>query len=174
MGQGDGQVHCHGWSAVDTTWSGHDSSANTIVCNVEDSSFSCTQPVGNLTWSGSGTVKAFFPEVCQQDIPPVLHTKAINLACCADLEGPDYVVDAPSVSIAGGTVTLNLEVCPWRRPELAPTGRRSAGSIGIPDAHATIVVRLIPLLPRIRAVTAAQVAIDLCAAPLARPSRRTG
>jgi hypothetical protein len=108
---GMAESDCHGWSAVDTSGSGHDNSASAIACN-EDGSFSFTQYAGNLTCSGSGTVKTFYPEVCQQDIPPVLHTKATNLACCTDLAHPDCVVGAPSVSIPGGAVTLNGQACP--------------------------------------------------------------
>ena len=117
---GGGNVHswpigmaatdCHGWTAVDTSGKAHHNSANAIGCDA-DGAFSFTQYAGNLDCSGSGTLKTFFAGVCQQDIPPVLHTKATNLACCSDMEHPDCVVGMPSVSVPGGLVSLNGNAC---------------------------------------------------------------
>jgi hypothetical protein len=101
---------CHGWRAVDTSGQPHDNSASAIGCG-EDGSFTFTQFAGNLDCSGSGVVKTYTPEACEQDIPPVLYTKAINLACCEDLDHPDCITGLPSVTIPGGQVSLDGALC---------------------------------------------------------------
>ena len=117
---GGGNVHkwpigmattaCHGWRAVDTSGQPHDNSANAIGCG-EDGSFSFTQYAGNLDCSGSGVVKTYTADACEQDTPPVLYTKAINLACCESLDHPDCVTGLPSVSIPGGQIFLDGTPC---------------------------------------------------------------
>jgi hypothetical protein len=101
---------CHGWKAVDTSGNEHNNSANAIGCNA-DGSFTFTQFAGNLDCSGTGVVKTFVADQCEQDIPPVLYTKAVNLTCCTDPEHPDCQVGIPTVSIPGGTVYLNGTLC---------------------------------------------------------------
>jgi len=117
---GGGNVHrwpigmagaaCHGWRAMDNAGEPHDNSANAIGCG-EDGSFTFTQFAGNLDCSGSGVVKTYTSDACEQDIPPVLYTKAINLACCESLDHPDCVTGLPSVSIPGGQVFLDGALC---------------------------------------------------------------
>ena len=98
---------CHAWKAADGS---HNNSANAIGCN-EDGSFTFTQFAGNLDCSGTGVVKTFYADQCEQDIPPVLYTKGLNLTCCTDPEHPDCQVGIPTVSIPGGTVYLNGSLC---------------------------------------------------------------
>jgi hypothetical protein len=107
---GMGPNDCHGWSAVDPSGREHDNSANAIGCN-SDGSFTFTQFAGNLSCEGTGTVKTFSPDVCQQDIPPVLYTNAVNLACCEGIDHPDCITGSPSVSVPGGAVFLNGVIC---------------------------------------------------------------
>ncbi|MGB0592003.1 MAG: hypothetical protein ACPGU1_20165 [Myxococcota bacterium] len=101
---------CHGWRAMDNSGEEHDNSANAIGCG-EDGSFTFTQFAGNLDCSGSGVVKTYTADACEQDTPPVLYTKAINLACCESLTHPDCVTGLPSVSIPGGQVFLDGDLC---------------------------------------------------------------
>ena len=101
---------CHGWSAVAPNGEAHENSANGIGCK-PDGSFTFTQYAGNLVCSGTGTVKTYVAGVCQQDIPPTLYTRAINLTCCTEPEHPDCVEGLPSVTVPGGQVWLNGQSC---------------------------------------------------------------
>jgi hypothetical protein len=101
---------CHAWAAADTSGDAHNNSAADIQCN-PDGSFSFTQYAGNLDCSGTGVTKTFFPDVCEQDIPPTLYTMAIDLSCCDDPQGADCLVDIPSVTVPGGQVYLNGDLC---------------------------------------------------------------
>jgi hypothetical protein len=101
---------CHGWRAVDTSGQQHDNSANAIGCG-DDGSFTFTQFAGNLDCSGTGVVKTFTADACEQDTPPVLYTKAINLTCCEDLAHPDCATGTPSVTIPGGQTFLDSVLC---------------------------------------------------------------
>jgi len=117
---GGGNVHqwpigmaaddCHGWSAMDSRGGQHHNSANGIGCE-PDGVFRFTQFAGNLDCSGTGTLKVFSPGQCQQDIPPVLYTEAVNLACCEDIAHPECLTGVPSVTVPGGAVFLNGEAC---------------------------------------------------------------
>ena len=98
---------CHAWEAQDGS---HLNSAMDIRCK-DDGSFEFTQYAGNLNCEGEGVVKTFEQGVCEQDIPPVLYTLPINLACCTSLDHPECVVGIPSVSIEGGSISLNGELC---------------------------------------------------------------
>jgi hypothetical protein len=101
---------CHGWSASDTSGGQHKNSAKDIRCN-EDGSFQFTQYAGNITCQGNGVTKVFVQDECEQDIPPVLYTFGLNLACCSSLDHPDCKTGIPTVSIPNGSITLNGEAC---------------------------------------------------------------
>ena len=101
---------CHGWLAVAPSGETHENSANAIACT-EDGGFTFTQFAGNLACQGNGTVKTYAPDVCEQDIPPVLYTKAINLACCMSLTHPDCEYGSPSVSVPGGQSYVDGQLC---------------------------------------------------------------
>jgi hypothetical protein len=101
---------CHGWVGVDNMGQEHANSANTIGCNA-DGTFTFRQFAGNLDCSGGGVEKVFTMGVCEQDIPPVLYTLGLNLACCLDLSSPDCVTGVPSVAVPGGLVYLNGVAC---------------------------------------------------------------
>ena len=104
-------TECHGWRATDPSGRQHENSANAIGCN-SDGSFTYTQFAGNLDCRGTGVTKTFMAGVCQQDIPPVLHTLGLNLACCTDPSSPLCVTGVPSVTVPGGTTFLNSTPCP--------------------------------------------------------------
>jgi hypothetical protein len=101
---------CHGWRAVDTMGRQHDNSANDIRCNA-DGTFSFVQFAGGLDCSGGGVLKTYALDVCKQDIPPTLHTVAVDLTCCSNPASPACVTDTPSVSVPGGTTFLNGAPC---------------------------------------------------------------
>lgn len=101
---------CHGWRGTDPSGGVHDNSANDIRCNT-DSSFQFTQFAGNLACNGTGVTKVYTLNECEQDIPPVLYTMAIDLTCCSDPDSAGCVTGTPSVSVAKGEVTLNGELC---------------------------------------------------------------
>ncbi len=101
---------CHGWRAVDTEGSQHDNSANGIVCNA-DGSFSFTQYPGNLACTGTGNLKTYSLNVCEQDTPPRLYTIALDLTCCSNPDSAECRVGAPSVTVPGGAVFLNGTSC---------------------------------------------------------------
>ena len=84
----------------------HDNSARAIQCRA-DGSFAFTQYAGNLTCQGGGVTKIYKPDTCEQDFPPVLHTKAIDLACCVDPKAPACHWGVPSITVPGGAVFLN-------------------------------------------------------------------
>lgn len=96
---------CHGWQGVDSMGGTHDNSANAIQCNA-DGSFSFTQFANSLVCEGSGVTKTFKLNVCEQDIPPVLYTQAVDLSCCTDPESPDCQRGIPSIE-AAGSIFLN-------------------------------------------------------------------
>jgi len=102
--------NCHGWRASDTSGGQHDNSAKDIRCN-DDGSFQFTQYAGNLTCEGDGVTKVYVQDECEQDIPPVLHTFGLNLACCTSLDHPDCKTGLPTVSIPNASITLNGEEC---------------------------------------------------------------
>jgi hypothetical protein len=99
-------LDCHGWQAVDPTGRVHGNSANSIRCN-PDGTFSFTQYAGNLECGGSGVTKTYAPNTCQQDIPPRLHTSAIDLTCCSHPNSDQCKRGVPSVSVPGATIFLN-------------------------------------------------------------------
>jgi hypothetical protein len=101
---------CHGWSASDNSGKTHENSASAIGCNA-DGTFSFTQHAGNLDCSGTGVTKTYSPNVCQQDIPPKLYTMAGDLICCSAPESAECLTGVPSVSVPGGVVYLNGELC---------------------------------------------------------------
>ena len=101
---------CHGWTAQDPTGEVHDNSAAAIGCN-PDGSFSFTQYAGNLDCEGTGVTKTFVADECTQDIPPVLYTVAIDLACCTDPESGSCTEDIPSVSVPGGQTFIDGVPC---------------------------------------------------------------
>ena len=117
---GDGNAHqwpvglepedCHGWSATDPQGEAHLNSANDIRCEA-DGSFSFTQFAGTLDCSGSGVTKTFSLDVCQQDTPPVLYTKAVDLTCCASPTSPDCITGTPTITVPGGEIYLNTQAC---------------------------------------------------------------
>jgi len=112
---------CRGWSGEDNRGNVHENSADTIQCN-GDGSFSFTQYAGNLDCSGTGVTKTYTLESCEQDIPPILYTVALDLTCCSDPDSPACVTGVPSVSVPGAEVSLNGAIC-----DQAP-GRRSTTS----------------------------------------------
>lgn len=101
---------CHGWRATDTKGDLHDNSANQIKCNA-DGSFTFTQFPGNLNCTGTGNVKTYKLNVCEQDTPPMLYTKAVDLTCCSDPSSAACKKGVPSVGVAGATITLNGASC---------------------------------------------------------------
>jgi hypothetical protein len=101
---------CHGWRATDTTGSEHDNSANSIQCNA-DGSFQFTQYPGTLKCEGTGTVKVYTADTCEQDTPPTLYTVAVDLSCCTDPDSAACTVGRPSVGVDGAQITLNGEAC---------------------------------------------------------------
>ncbi len=117
---GDGNEHrwpvgmpasaCHGWRALDTMGKEHNNSANDLKCNA-DGSFSFTQFAGNLDCTGNGVTKTYALDDCEQDIPPVLYTRAVDLTCCSAPESAECLIGTPSVSIEGATIYLDGAVC---------------------------------------------------------------
>jgi len=104
------EAACHGWRGIDNSGGTHDNSANAIRCNA-DGTFEFTQFAGNLDCQGSGVTKVYSPGVCEQDIPPMLYTVAIDLTCCSDPDSPDCLVGMPSVGVSGGEISLDGVVC---------------------------------------------------------------
>ncbi len=100
---------CHGWQAVGGGRT-HDNSANDIRCNA-DGSFSFVQFAGNLNCSGTGTLKNYTLNVCEQDIPPSLYTVAFDTTCCARPTDAACKTAVPSVGVPGGIVFLNGGRC---------------------------------------------------------------
>lgn len=98
---------CHGWEARDWAWRRHKNSANNMRCT-GNGTFSFVQYPETLDCSGEGTVKTISMQ-CKQDIPPVLHTKGIDLNCCDHPEA--CIVDNPEVSVQGSYIYLNGEPC---------------------------------------------------------------
>jgi len=72
--------------------------------------FSFTQHAGNIDCRGTGVTKTYAPDVCVQDMPPVLHTKAIDLTCCSRPSDPECKQGVPSVSVPGAVVFHNGQV----------------------------------------------------------------
>jgi hypothetical protein len=109
-----GSEDCHGWTAVDTSGRVHENSANNIRCN-GDGTFSFVQYAGTLTCAGgqAGVTKTYSPDICQQDIPPTLFTKAIDLTCCNAPGSSACTTGLPSVSVqnADSNIFLNGQVC---------------------------------------------------------------
>lgn len=105
---------CHAWESVDTNGRLHQNSANHITCNA-DGTFSFTQFAGSLTCEGGqgGVTKTYALNSCQQDIPPRLYTKAIDLTCCLQPDSPECQSGVPSVSAQAesSTIYLNGKVC---------------------------------------------------------------
>lgn len=101
---------CHGWTAQDNSGQLHENSASAIQCN-EDGTFSFTQYAGSLDCSGTGVTKTYTANTCEQDIPPSLYTLPGDLICCSSPGSPDCLIGVPSVSVPGGVVYLNGEVC---------------------------------------------------------------
>ena len=108
---GMAETACHGWQAVAPNGKQHSNSAAAIKC-LPDGSFTFTQYAGNLTCQGSGVVKTYKAGVCQQDIPPALHTVAVDLSCCSDPSAAGCVKGTPSVTVPGATIFLNGVPCP--------------------------------------------------------------
>jgi hypothetical protein len=115
---GGGRIHrwpigmeptdCHGWSAEDTGGNEHLNSAANMTCH-DDGSFSFEQYAGNLDCLGSGVLKTYYPDECEQDIPPSLYTVAVDLSCCAD---PDSCAsEAPSVEQSNSNIYKNGLLC---------------------------------------------------------------
>ena len=99
---------CHGWSAEDNSGAEHLNSAANITCH-EDGSFSFEQYAGNLDCSGEGVLKTYYPDECEQDIPPTLYTVAVDLSCCAD---PDACTAAvPTVDQPNAGIYKNGRLC---------------------------------------------------------------
>ena len=111
---GMGDEDCHGWSSYDTSGKLHENSANNIRCNA-DGTFTFTQFAGTLTCEGGreGVVKTYALNSCEQDIPPTLFTKAIDLTCCINPDSPECTTGIPSVSVssAPSDIYLNGELC---------------------------------------------------------------
>lgn len=101
---------CHGWQGTDNSGGVHDNSANTIRCN-GDGTFEFTQYAGNLDCGGTGTRKVYTLNTCEQDIPPMLYTVAIDLTCCSDPDSPECPTGVPSAGAIGAEITLNGLVC---------------------------------------------------------------
>ena len=99
---------CHGWSAEDNSGAEHLNSAANITCH-EDGSFSFEQYAGNFDCSGEGVLKTYYPDECEQDIPPTLYTVAVDLSCCAD---PDACTAAvPTVDQPNAGIYKNGILC---------------------------------------------------------------
>ncbi|MBT6436038.1 MAG: hypothetical protein HOK97_01960 [Deltaproteobacteria bacterium] len=101
---------CHGWQGMDNSGGIHNNSANTIRCN-DDGTFEFTQFGGNLNCEGNGTRKVYSLNTCEQDIPPMLYTVAIDLTCCSNPDSPDCRVGIPSAGPVGAEISLNGVVC---------------------------------------------------------------
>ena len=101
---------CHGWRSLDNNGKQHDNSANTIQCN-SDGSFSFLQYAGNLTCGGTGVLKTYPLNKCEQDTPPNLYTKAVDLTCCSDPQAAGCAQGVPSASVSGTTIFLNGDLC---------------------------------------------------------------
>ena len=105
---------CHGWVSYDNNGRLHENSAKNITCN-PDGSFSFTQYAGSLTCEGGsgGVTKTYTLNSCEQDIPPTLYTRAIDLICCTAPDSPECQVGVPSVSVqeASSTIYLNGREC---------------------------------------------------------------
>lgn len=101
---------CHGWQGMDNSGGVHNNSANTIRCN-EDGTFEFTQYAGNLNCEGSGVRKVYSLNTCEQDIPPMLYTVAIDLTCCSEPESPQCATGVPSAGPVGAEISLNGVVC---------------------------------------------------------------
>ena len=104
------ETDCHGWQALDNQGEEHQNSANQIRCN-PDGSFTFTQFAGNLDCSGTGVVKTYPLDACEQDIPPSLYTQAVDLTCCHAPDDPACTVGVPTVSVPNATVYLNGTTC---------------------------------------------------------------
>ena len=104
------ETACHGWQGADNSGSTHDNSANTIRCN-GDGTFEFTQYAGNIGCEGTGVRKVYSLNVCEQDIPPMLYTVAIDLTCCSEPDSPQCLVGIPTVGVSAGQTTLNGVVC---------------------------------------------------------------
>lgn len=105
---------CHGWVSNDNTGKLHENSANNITCN-PDGTFSFTQYAGSLTCEGGsgGVTKTYTLNSCEQDIPPKLYTKAIDLTCCTQPDSPECQSGVPSVSVqeSSSAIYLNGHEC---------------------------------------------------------------
>ena len=101
---------CHGWVATDPMGRQHNNSANDIRCNA-DGAFQFTQFAGNTDCSGTGVTKVYQLNMCQQDIPPRLHTIAFDLTCCANPQSADCVSGLPLITVPGGMTLLNGTTC---------------------------------------------------------------
>lgn len=101
---------CHGWRATDTKGDLHDNSANQVKCN-SDGTFTFTQFPGNLNCTGTGTVKTYTLNKCEQDTPPMLYTVAVDLTCCSNPTSAACKTGTPSVAASGSTITLNGKSC---------------------------------------------------------------
>ena len=99
---------CHGWSAEDNSGEEHLNSAAEITCH-EDGSFSFVQYAGNLDCSGEGVLKTYYPNECEQDIPPTLYTMAVDLSCCAAPESCTAAV--PTVEQPNAGIYKNGSLC---------------------------------------------------------------
>eukprot|EP00961_Rhodomonas_salina_P270758 3658659-Rhodomonas_salina.2 len=145
---------CHGWEARDWAWRRHKNSANNMRCT-GNGTFSFVQYPETLDCSGEGTVKTISMQ-CKQDIPPVLHTKGIDLNCCDHPEA--CIVDNPEVSVQGSYIYLNGEPCDGQKNSGSkrdePSGRPCQGTwfaldltvAGVQATAAAIIVLVLGLL----------------------------
>lgn len=101
---------CHGWTGIDNSGGVHNNSANTIRCN-EDGTFEFTQYAGNLNCEGTGTRKVYSLNACEQDIPPMLYTVAIDLTCCSEPDSAGCPTGVPAAGAVGAEISLNGVVC---------------------------------------------------------------
>ena len=79
-----------------------------MKCN-SDGSFTFTQYAGNTSCQGSGVVKTAHLNQCEQDIPPTIYTKGVDLECCLnpDSEACNDTMGFPRVTVPNSVITMN-------------------------------------------------------------------
>lgn len=83
-----------------------------MKCN-SDGSFTFTQYAGNTRCEGSGVVKTAYLNQCEQDIPPTIYTKGVDLECCLnpDSEACNDSMGYPRVTVPNSVITMNGQAC---------------------------------------------------------------
>ena len=98
---------CHGWASSDSS---HLNSSKNMRC-IDATTFEFDQYAGNLNCEGRSVTKQVKLDECEQDIPPVVYTKGIDLECCKDPDGPSCTTGVASTNVDGSLIYANGDLC---------------------------------------------------------------